>query len=378
MTNRAGIDMRWGTAAAVAAAAVGTGAVVLVIGRRASERMVRPPTAVQESGPVLVKSLGAGRVTFTRGPGSLRPGRWAVEWGDDGHAVVEEVLHSDEQGVTRRLVRADQGTLAPGTEVRFTPRVHLGDPTRALGLAYTDTVVDGELGDLPAWHLEGKRGTWVILVHGPEADRGQTLPVLPVLDRLALPVLAVTYRGDEGAPASPDGYSHFGETEWRDVEAAVRLALDNGASRVILYGWSVGATMVLQTAARSAWSHAVSGLILDSPVLDLPGSARRDAERHGFRGAVAELGVLAAQGRTGVDLADFSRIAEGADLRVPTLLLHSPDDRISPFRSARRLAAARPDVVNLQPFPGGDHATLWNSAPDHYTELLRRWLTPLL
>ncbi|MBD0671939.1 alpha/beta hydrolase family protein [Streptomyces sp. CBMA156] len=368
--------MRWGTAAVVAAAAVG--AAVLVVGRRASERMVRPATAVQESGPVVVRSLAPGRVTFSRGPESLRPGRWAVEWADGGHAVVEEVLHRDEQSVTRRLVRADLGTLTPGTEVRFTPRVHLGDPTEALGLAFTDTTADGELGALPAWRLDGRRGTWVILVHGPESDRGQTLPVLPVLDRLRLPVLAVTYRGDQGAPASPDGLSHFGETEWRDIESAVRLALDNGAGKVILYGWSLGATMVLQTAARSAWSYAIRGLILDSPVLDLPASARRDAARAGFRGVAAELGALAAEGRTGVDLADFSRIAEGTDLRVPTLLLHSPADPIAPFRTAEKLAAAHPDVVSLRAFPGAGHATLWNASPDHYTELLRRWLTPLL
>ncbi|MBV2151382.1 S9 family peptidase [Kitasatospora sp. SUK 42] len=370
--------MRWGTAAVVAAAAVGAGAVVLVVGRRASERMVRPSAAGQESGPVQVRSLAPGRVTFSRGPESLRPGRWAVEWEGGGHAVVEEVLHSDEQGVTRRLVRADRGALTPGTEVRFTPRVHLGDPTSALGLPFTDTAVEGELGALPAWRLDGKRGTWVILVHGTEADRQQTLPVLPVLHRLGLPALSVTYRGDEGAPASPDGLSHFGETEWRDVEAAVRLALDSGAGRVVLYGWSLGATMVLQTAARSEWAHAISGLVLDSPVLDLPASARRDAARAGFTGVAAELGALAAEGRTGVDLAGFSRLAEGTDLRVPTLLLHSPADRIAPFRTAERLAAARPQVVSLQPFPGAEHAALWNSAPDHYTELLRRWLTPLL
>ncbi|MFD5468488.1 alpha/beta hydrolase family protein [Kitasatospora sp. NPDC127059] len=374
--------MRWGTAAIVAAAAAG--AAVLVVGRRASERMVRPgprpgPAVVgPDAGPVLVQSLAAGRVTFSRRPESLRPGRWAVEWEGGGHAVVEEVLHRDEQGVTRRLVRADRGTLTPGTEVRFTPRVYLGDPTAAFGLAFTETAADGELGALPAWWLDGKRGTWVILVHGPEADRRQTLPVLPVLHRLGLPALAVTYRGDEGAPASPDGYSHFGETEWRDVEAAVRLALDNGAGRVILYGWSMGATTVLQTAARSAWAHAISGIVLDSPVLDLPAAARRDAVRAGFTGVAAELGALAAEGRTGVDLADFSRLAEGADLRVPTLVLHSPDDRIAPFEKVERLAAARHDVVNLQRFPGAEHAALWNSAPDHYTELLRRWLTPLL
>ncbi|MFF9642334.1 alpha/beta hydrolase family protein [Kitasatospora aureofaciens] len=373
--------MRWGTAAVVAAAAVGAGAVVLVVGRRASERMVRPgmPGPVEpEAGPVVVHGLGVDRVTFNRRPESLRPGRWAVEWDGNGHAVVEEILHRDAQGVTRRLVRADRGNLTPGTEVRFTPRVHLGDPTEAFGLAYTETAADGELGALPAWRLDGKRGTWVILVHGPEADRQQTLPVLPTLHRLGLTALAVTYRGDEGAPASPGGYSRFGEDEWRDVEAAVRLALDSGAGRVILHGWSVGATMVLHTAARSAWAHAISGLILDSPVLDLPSAARRDAARAGFTGVSAELGTLAAQGRTGVDLADSSRLAEGADLRVPTLVLHSPDDRIAPFDTVERLAAARQDVVNLQRFPGAEHAALWNSAPEHYTELLRRWLTPLL
>ncbi|MFI2609863.1 alpha/beta hydrolase [Kitasatospora sp. NPDC018619] len=368
--------MRWGTAAVVAAAAVGAAA--LVVGRRASERMVRPEAAVQESGPVLVRGLAPGRVTFTRAPESLRPGRWAVEWADGGHAVVEEVLGGDEQGVTRRLVRADRGTLTPGTEVRFTPRVHRGNPTEALGLAFAETAADGELGPMPAWQLDGTRGTWVVLVHGPGADREQALPVLPVLDRLGLPALVVTYRGDHGAPASPDGLSHFGETEWRDVEAAVRLALDSGAGKVILYGWSVGATAVLQTVARSVWAPAVRGLVLDSPVLDLSASARRDAARAGFPGVAAELGALAAEGRTGVDLADFGRIAEGTDLRVPTLLLAGREDRIAPFGTAEKLAAARRDVVSLQAFPGADHATLWNSAPDRYAELLRRWLTPLL
>ncbi|MQS14585.1 hypothetical protein F7Q99_20520 [Streptomyces kaniharaensis] len=371
--------MRWGTAAVVAAAAVGAGVAVVVIGRRASDRIVHPETAVvPQSRPVRVRSVAAGRITFTRSAESLRPGRWAVEWDDNGHAVVDDILGSDEQGVTRRLVRADRGTLVPGTEVRFTPRVHLGDPTSALGLHYAETTVDGELGALPAWRLDGKRGTWVILVHGPGADRQQALAVLPVLDRLALPALAVTYRGDQGAPASPGGLGHFGETEWRDVESAVRLALDSGAGRVVLYGWSLGATMCLQTAARSAWAYAVRGLVLDSPVLDLPATARRGAARAGYTGAAAELGALAAEGRTGVDLADFTRIAEGADLRAPTLVLHSPDDPVAPFRAAEHLAASRPDVVSLHSFAGADHTALWNSAPAHYTELLRRWLTPLL
>ncbi|MET9614702.1 alpha/beta hydrolase family protein [Kitasatospora indigofera] len=371
--------MRWGTAAVVAAAAAGTGVAVLALGRKVSERAVHP-RADHASGarPVRVLGLAAGRVTLTRTAETARPGRYAVEWGADGHAVVGEVLQSDQQGVTRRLERADTGTLETGTVVRLTPRVHLGDPTTALGLPFLETAAVGESGPLPAWYLDGMRGTWVLLVHGPGADRQQTLPVIPVLHRLRLPVLAVTYRGDEGAPASPDGLGHFGETEWRDVEAAVRLALDSGAGKVVLYGWSLGATMALQTAARSAWAEAVSGLILDSPVLDWSGTVRREATRAGVSAPLAGLGALAAQGRSGVDLAGFARLAEGTDLRVPALLLQSPDDAVAPWRAAARLADRRDDLVSLRPVPGAAHAALWNADPRGYEENLRRFLTPLL
>ena len=372
--------MRWGTAAVVAAAAAGTGVAVLALGRRVSERAVHPRAggAPGHAAQVRITGLAAGRVTLTRTPLSARPGRYAVEWGADGHAVVGDVLQSAPQGVTRRLERADRGTLELGTAVRLTPRVYRGDPTTALGLPFIETAANGEGGPLPAWYVDGKRGTWVLLVHGPGADREQTLCAMPLLQRLGLPVLSVTYRGDEGAPASPDGLGHFGETEWRDVEAAVRLALDSGAGRVVLYGWSLGATMALQTAARSAWARAVSGLILDSPVLDWPATVRRQATSAGVSSPLAELGALAAEGRSKVDLAGFARLAGGADLQVPTLLLHSPDDAVAPWPAAALLGERRSDLVTLRPVPGAEHTALWNADPDGYEENLRRFLTPLL
>ncbi|MFI6445280.1 prolyl oligopeptidase family serine peptidase [Kitasatospora sp. NPDC050543] len=379
--------MRWGTAAVVAAAVVGTGIAVLALGRKVSDRVVLPGVTARRrragdpSGPALVLSVAADRVTFTPTTATLRPGRYAVEWGADGHAVVGDVVHRDENGVTRRLERADhgdRGVLEPGIEVRLTPRVLLGDPATALGLEYTETAAYGELGPMPAWYVPGMRGTWVLLVHGPGTDRQQTLPVLPLLNRLGLPTLSLTYRGDEGAPAAPGGIGRFGDTEWRDVEAAVRLATDSGAGKVVLYGWSLGATMALQTVARSSFADSVSGLIVDSPVLDWPATVRRDATGAGISAPLAELGALAAEGRTGVDLAGFARLADGSDLHVPTLLLHSPDDPVAPWRAAERLAARRHDLVSIQAVPDADHAALWNAYPGRYEEALRRWLTPLL
>ncbi|MCX4746125.1 lysophospholipase [Kitasatospora sp. NBC_01287] len=375
--------MRWGTAVVAATAvAAAAGAAALLIGRRVSDLSLRPERSASGEPvgePVLrVHELAAGEVTLTRTVASARRGRYALDW-PGGHAVVGKVLRTGPQSVTRRLELTAGSPLTAGTEVELSPRVLRGDPGSACGLDYMDVLVDGELGALPAWYVPAVRGTWVIAVHGRLADRRQALPVLPLLKRLNLPALVVSYRGDQGAPASPDGIGHFGETEWRDVEAAIHFAKEAGAGRIVLYGWSVGAATVLRTAAESGYRHELAGLILDSPVLDWSASVRGVAARAGVPGAVAgQLGAWAAEGRTGVDPAGFARLADGAELAVPTLLLHSPQDAVAPFAAARRLAELRPDLVSLRSIPDAGHAALWNADPRGYEEALRRYLTPLL
>ena len=374
--------MRWGRTAVLATAtAVGAGAAALVAGRVVSDFSVRPRGAAPAAaGGLRVHSLAAGRVELTRSWETQRPGRYALEW-NEGHAVVGEVVSTTAQTVVRRLESAgtDGGSpLAVGTTVRITPQVLTGDPRSAVGLEYSEIHVRGELGPMPAWYLAGVRDLCVIAVHGIGADRRQALPLLPMLDRLKVPVLVVTYRNDEGAPRSPDGIAHFGETEWRDVEAAIRLAVDGGARRILLYGWSVGATMALQAAARSDHREAVRGLVLDSPVLDWEDTVRRQATRRGVPGPLAELGVRAAQGRSAVDPAGFDRLALGADLTVPALLLHSADDTVAAVDAARTLARRREDLVVYEEYAGAEHEALWNADPERYEATLLKFLTPLL
>lgn len=159
--------------------------------------------------------------------------------------------------------------------------MYVGNPRTALGLDHADVDIPGELGALPAWFLPAARDTWVITVHGLGSSREHPMVVMPFLHRHQLPVLDLGYRGDLGAPASPDGLGHLGESEWRDLDAAIRYALRYGARRVILHGWSTGATMALRAFERSPLAHRISGLVLDSPVLDwhatLRGSPRRAA-----------------------------------------------------------------------------------------------------
>ncbi|WP_159062392.1 alpha/beta hydrolase family protein, partial [Streptomyces caniscabiei] len=164
--------------------------------------------------------------------------------------VLDGAPHAPD-AVVRRLERVTHGTLEPGDKVWLTPTLHLGDPRTALGLDHEDVEIPGELGTLPAWFTPADRDIWVIAVHGLGTTREHPMNVMEFLHRHRFPVLTLAYRGDQGAPRSPDGLNHLGETEWRDVDAAVRHAVRFGAERVVLLGWSTGATMALRAATRS-------------------------------------------------------------------------------------------------------------------------------
>lgn len=368
------------TAAAVSVA-LAAGAASVAAGRLASDAALKaaPGGPLPTEPRLTVHGTAAGQVTLTRDLASLRPGVHGLT-GKDVHAVVGPVLggasHSADT-VVRRLERVTRGRLRPGDTVWLTPGLHVGDPGSALGLDFHDVEVPGELGALPAWLVPGSRGTWVIAVHGLGTTRELALNLLEFLVALRLPVLVPAYRGDPGAPRSPDGLNHLGTTEWRDVDAAVRYAVRNGARRVVLLGWSTGAAMALRAAAHSEAGQYVAGLILDSPVLSWETALRSLAAARRTPGPLLPLAVRAAQGRAGL-VADGDHAVDPALVRVPTLIVHGPDDTVAPAALSRRLAAARPDLVTLQTVAQAPHGAMWNANPPVYEETLRRFLVPLM
>ncbi|MET9084716.1 alpha/beta fold hydrolase [Streptomyces sp. NPDC004237] len=369
------------TAAAVGAV-LAAGAAGVAAGRFASGAALKaqPGRPLPTEPRLTVHSTAPGRITLTRDLASLRPGRYGLA-GDGAHAVVGAVLESAEStpdSVVRRLERVTHGTLETGDKVWLTPNVHIGDPGAALGLECADIDIPGELGPLPGWFVPGYRDTWVIAVHGLGTTRELAMNVMGFLHGRRLPVLALAYRGDLGAPRPPDGLNHLGESEWRDLDAAVRYAVRYGARRVVLYGWSTGATMALRAAAHSALRERVSGLILDSPVLSWEATLRALAQARHTPEPLLPLAVRAAQGRAGLHP---DRLADpvGPDHpTVPTLIIHGPDDTVAPWLHSRRLAARSPDRVALYTVPDAPHGAMWNADPQHYEERLRRFLTPLM
>ncbi|MEV6565321.1 alpha/beta hydrolase [Streptomyces kronopolitis] len=375
--------MRLGTAAAAAAITViGAGAAAVAVGRYASDTALKPSPDQPFPGDsrLTVHSATESRIALTRSLATLRPGTYGLT-GSGCHAVVGPVVHGiphPADAVVRRLERVTHGTLRPGHRMRLTPQVHLGNPRDALGLDHADVDVPGELGALPAWFVPGVRDTWVITVHGLGTTREHPMVVMPFLHRHRLPVLDLAYRNDPGAPRTADGIHHLGDTEWRDVDAAIRYAVRYGAQAVVLHGWSTGATMALRAATRSALRDRISGLVLDSPVLDRGATVRALAGARRVPRALLPLVVRAAEGSTGVPLDRPADAVDPAELDIPTLLFHGPDDRIAPWTASRSFAARRADLVTLQPVPHAPHAAMWNADPSHYEEALRRFLTPLM
>lgn len=379
--------MRPATAAAVAATSIlGAGAAAVAAGRYASDAALGAPSPrpFPADRRLTVHSTAAGQVTLTRSFPALRPGTYGLA-GRGVHAVAGPVVEqppgshaASADTVVRRLERVTLGSLKPGARVRLTPELYRGDPLTALGLAYKEVEVPGELGPLPAWFVPAARDTWVITVHGLGTTRDHPLNVLGFLHAQQFPVLDLAYRGDAGAPRSPDGLTHLGESEWRDLDAAIRYALRYGAENVILYGWSSGASMALHAAVNSALRDRVSGLVLDSPVMDWRTTLRALASARGVPSALLPLAVRAAQGRTGLHGAPLLDTSVPTALHAPTLIVHGPDDTVAPWQQSRALAARRPDLVTLHSVPQAPHAAMWNADPAGYEETLRRFLTPLM
>jgi pimeloyl-ACP methyl ester carboxylesterase len=369
------------TAAAVTVA-IAAGAATVAAGRFASDAALKtsPGKPLPTEPRLTVHATTAGGITLTRDLASQRPGTYGLA-GDGSHAIVGPVMKGTPHPVdtvVRRLERVTHGSLKPGDKVWLTPNLHVGDPSAALGLAHADVDIPGELGALPAWFVPAVRDTWVITVHGLGATREHPMNVMEFLNRHHFPVLDLAYRGDLGAPRSQDGLNHLGETEWRDLDAAIRYAVRYGAEQVVLYGWSIGATMALRAAAHSALRERISGLVLDSPVLSWETTLRALATARRTPSALLPLAVRAAQGRTGLHGDRIENAAHPDHLEVPTLVLHGPDDTIAPWDTSRRLAKRRPDLVTLHTVPKAPHGAMWNADPEGYEEALRRFLTPLM
>jgi pimeloyl-ACP methyl ester carboxylesterase len=150
------------------------------------------------------------------------------------------------------------------------------------------------------------------------------------------------------------------------VAAAIRYARSQGASDVILYGWSMGGAAAMMVLRRAAEAESVRALVMDCPALDWTATLRLNARRRNLPTPLTWAAMRLVEQRVGVRLADLNQVRHVGSLRVPTLIFLDGDDVVADPAPTRLFARLRPDLVRLVETQGGGHTRSWNVDPARY------------
>lgn len=325
-------------------------------------------------------------ITFEAHQDTLLPGKYSLWFSsDNGHARIGDIISRGEKTVTRSVDAVDYGRLETARRGRLGSWYFL--TPHVFGYPVHDVLIETEFGQAPAWFIPAENPNekrWAILVHGRGVRRAETNRAVPVLHDCGMNILQISYRNDADAPQSNDGRYGLGDTEWRDVDAAISYARQQGASEIFLMGWSMGGAIVLQASARSENASMIRGIILDSPVISWKNTIIFQGQSKRIPALISKTALAAIGNRWGKPLTgqsqpvDFDRldwVSHAQELTIPMLLLHSDDDGYVPVDASRLLAEARPDLVRFVPFSVARHVRLWNYDPQKWNDAIKQWLS---
>lgn len=381
-----------------AAVATGSSALAVYFARRVitpARRRVEDQEilALTREGDSLQVILAANADTTVEGTYGLFFG------GGLGHARIGRIVSYSpaERTVQREVEQVYAGDLSNATRGYWSGTVY-PDPAAA-GIPFTEVMVDVEGGQAPAWLVrpaavpaaaarsgspnEAATDVWAVMVHGRGATRQETQRAVSTARELGLTSLLLSYRNDGLAPATDDGRYGLGTTEWRDVDAAIEYSLSHGAKEVILFGWSMGGAICLQTADLSRHRHLIRAMVLDGPVINWVDVLAHHAQLNRIPSLVGRYGQLMLSHPMGrrltglaapVDLKAMDWVSRAVELRTPTLILHSVDDEYVPYGPSAALAERNPDMVTFEMFHRARHTKEWNVDPERWDRVVRAWL----
>ncbi len=331
------------------------------------------PESHPEPPPLTVLANEAGRIVLPRTDDTVRVGVWGLR-GEDGYAQMSTIVRIDGDTVERG-VRTLDGEIVADEPVLLDVDAFTGDPRTAHGIGFEDLVVPADIGPHDAWFVDGRRATWVVFVHGRGDDRlTESLRMLPTLVEEGYAVMVTTYRNDVGATPSENGMRLWGLEEWRDVEAAVQLAIRKGARDVVVVGSGFGASVVSMFLHESPEIGVVRGVVYDSPMLDFEQVVSEWASEAGTPRIVAWLGRRLASVRFGIEWNELDQLERVEEFDVPMLVLAGGEDPVTDPDTAAAFAEGLGERARFVRFEQAAHTDLWNTDAERYESVLIAWL----
>ncbi len=225
---------------------------------------------------------------------------------------------------------------------------------KAYGLPYEEVWLAAKGGpQLNAWFLPAKaEGLTLLFCHGNGGNISHRLEKARRLIGLGLNIFLFDYAGygqSEGRPSE--------QATYRDAEAAYAHLVETRGippEKIVLYGESLGAAVAVELALR----RPCRALILESPFTSTVAMGEHLLPWLPVRFMV----------RTRYDnLAKIPRV------KVPLLILHSPDDDIVPYAMGRALYEAARSEKKFIELKGG-HNDGTEAAGPIYTEAIRKFV----
>jgi pimeloyl-ACP methyl ester carboxylesterase len=332
---------------------------------------------------VKVVELGDDTITLQLLPGAEEDNfaisaRWGLTDGANYGQLGKVISKSDSEVI--REFKQTLGGFQIGDELYLDRTSMPHTPWLAQSIGFEEVAIPGVFGDFEAWYTPvlpryGKKteesDTWLIMVHGRTSNRDTSLKIF---GSAFAHTLAIDYRNDLDAPPSESGYYDFGTTEWRDVEAAVQYALDNGATEVILVGFSMGGGVVVNYQLRSDLADHTVAMILEAPMLNFGRTVDKGAEERGVPTPITFAAKAFATMRFGVDWGALDFLSHAGEIHVPVLLIHGEADDTVPVETSIEFAEALPELVELHTFPDVGHVAAWNWHPSEYTILVGEFI----
>ncbi len=243
---------------------------------------------------------------------------------------------------------------------------------------------DSSLGPMDAWYLPADGSTWVIHVHGKGATPAEAEPLFTPLQDAGYPQLSITYRNDEGQPQDESGYYQYGATEWEDVAGAADYAAANGATGLVLSGFSTGAGHNMAFLSKAP-REIIVGSLMDSPNVDFGTTVDYAASQRELPlipvtvpPTLSATAKFITSLRIGVNWKAIDYINDAdRSIREPVLIHHGTEDLTVPLEESVALVETNPELIQLVEIEGAGHVESYDVAPQQYVDDVLAFLQSL-
>ena len=338
---------------------------------------------------VAAQGDGTGSVTLRMGPDAATRADTTALTGlawSDSYAQAGVATEVDGDLVTRPYTMVLGVPPRVGDEVELDGWFFPEDPELGLGLPFQNVTYESELATFPAWYVPGTEGetTWAVFVHGRGAEPRESLRSMQIVAEHGLPMLAITYRNDEGQARSPEHRYGYGANESDDLTGAVAYAVDQGATKIVLFGFSMGGAIVLDFLYDDPLATYVAGAVLDAPASNAGRIVDERAEERTLPvvglpipESLESVALWITELRYDVSFAEINYVRRVEELPLPILVLQGTGDGTIPEVVNAEFAEADPEQISYETFEGAEHVRAWNAERVRYGALVNDYLADL-